>query len=271
MKIALCQLSVSDQRADNISRARTMLFQAADKNAELAILPEMFTIAYDTRLFTGASEPCPDGESGNMLSETAKETGMFIVGGSVSENDNGKIYNTSMVFGPDGGFLGKYRKSHLFDVDIPGKYRFKESDIISRGDNYPLMVDAPLKTGVAICFDIRFPEWSRLMMQQDADVIALPAAFSNNTGPRHWELLHRARALDNQVFIAAVSPAHSKFAWGHSMLVSPDGVVVHDCGTDECLTVIDADPSLLEEMRYSIPVKNSRRVDLYTVQKLTTL
>lgn len=271
MKIALCQLSVSDQRADNISRAKTMLIRAAEQKAELAILPEMFSIAYDTRLFAAASEPCPNGESGSMLSKTAKETGMFIIGGSVPEIDDNKIYNTSMVFGPDGGFLGKYRKSHLFDVDIPGKFRFKESDVITRGENYPLMVDTPLKTAVAICFDIRFPEWSRLMMQQDADVIALPAAFSNNTGPRHWELLQRARALDNQVFVAAVSPAHSKSAWGHSMLVSPDGVVLHDCGTDECVEVLDADPSLLEEMRYSIPVKSSRRIDLYTVQKLSAL
>lgn len=263
MKVALCQLHVTDDKQDNLLRAKKMLLRAADGGAELAILPEMFCIAYVPALFSGAAEPCPEGPSGQMLSAVAKETGMFIVGGSVPEQCDGKLYNTSMAFGPGGGLLGKYRKAHLFDVDVPGKFRFMESETIAPGGGYPLMLNAPLKTGVAICFDIRFPEWARLAMQQGADLLALPAAFSRNTGPRHWELLLRARALDNQLFVAAVSPAQSKSAYGHSMLVSPDGVVLHDCGEEESLAIVDADPALLEEMRTSIPVRANRRMDLY--------
>lgn len=263
MKLALCQLDVTEDKAGNLRRARDMLLRARDGGAQMAILPEMFNIAYVPRLFKGAAEPCPGGDSAAMLAETARETGMFIVGGSVPELSEGNVYNTSMSFGPDGSLLGKYRKAHLFDIDVPGVFRFMESETIARGDNYPLMLDAPLKTGVAICFDIRFPEWSRLMMQQGADLIALPAAFSRNTGPRHWELLLRARALDNQVFVAAVSPAQSKSAYGHSMLASPDGAVLLDCGEEEALRIAELDPALLEEMRYSIPVRSARRTDLY--------
>ena len=264
MKLALCQLSVTDDKASNLRRARQMLLRARDNGADMAILPEMFSIAYIPGLFAAAAEPCPGGESAQMLKDTAKETGMFIVGGSVPELFEGRIYNTSMSFAPDGSFLGKYRKAHLFDIDVPGVFRFMESETIARGENYPLMLDAPLKTGVAICFDIRFPEWSRLMMQQGADLIALPAAFSRNTGPRHWDLLLRARALDNQLFVAAVSPAQSKCAYGHSMLTSPDGALITDCGEEECCRVIFIDPAQLEEMRYSIPVRTARRTDLYT-------
>lgn len=270
MKLALCQLDVTTNKSDNLFRARYMLKRAAEQGATLAILPEMFCIAYDSKLFLGASEPCPGGDSFAMLQETARETGMFIVGGSVPELCESKLYNTSISFGPDGAFLGKYRKAHLFDVDVPGKFRFIESEIITKGDNYPLLLDTPMKTGVAICFDVRFPEWARIIMQQDADIYALPAAFARNTGPRHWELILRARALDNQLFMAAVSPAQSGNAYGHSMLVSPDGVVLHDCGEEEQLAVLEADPALLKEMRDSIPVRKNRRLDLYKLEQLQT-
>ncbi|MDL2257899.1 carbon-nitrogen hydrolase family protein [Eubacteriales bacterium OttesenSCG-928-K08] len=268
MKLALCQLDVTPDKQENIRRAYDMLLRAADCGAQMAILPEMFSIAYVARLFDGAAEACPDGECGNMLSKAAKQTGMFIIGGSIPERENnGRIFNTSMSFGPDGSFLGKYRKAHLFDVDVPGAFRFMESDAIAQGDEYPLVLDAPLKTGVNICFDIRFPEWARLVMQSGCDLLALPAAFSRNTGPRHWELLLRARALDNQLFVAAVSPAQSKSAYGHSMLVSPDGTVLLDCGEEECVRVVELDPTLLSEMRQSIPVQTARRLDLYQLTK----
>lgn len=263
MKLALCQLHVTTDKADNLRRAQEMLHRAADGGAQMAVLPEMFNIAYQPALFSPAAEPCPGGESAQMLRETAQETGLYIVGGSVPELEGGHVYNTSMSFAPDGTFLGKYRKAHLFDIDVPGKFRFMESETITRGEGYPLLLDAPMKTGVAICFDIRFPEWPRLMMQQGVDLIVLPAAFARNTGPRHWELLLRARALDNQVFVAGVSPAQSNSAYGHSMLASPDGVVLHDCGEEEALAIVELDPALLEEMRYSIPVRTNRRTDLY--------
>ncbi len=264
MKLALCQLRVTENKADNLRRCRKMLYTAADKGAEMALLPEMFTIAYVTALFSSAAEACPEGETGTMLQEIAKETGMFIIGGSIPEVENGAIFNTSMSFSSDGAFAGKYRKAHLFDIDVPGTFRFMESEVISRGDNFPLVLhNAPLKTGVMICFDIRFPEWSRLLMEQSVDLIALPAAFARTTGPRHWELLMRARALDNQVFVAAVSPAQSPNAYGHSLVATPDGTVLHDCMEDEGCAIVELEYALLEQMRNSIPVRANRRKDLY--------
>ena len=266
MKLAVCQLAVGENKADNLRRAEAMLLEAKAQGAETAILPEMFNIAYRAALFAPSAEPCPGGESFQMLSAVAKRTGLFIVGGSVPELEDGKVYNTSLVFASDGALLGKYRKAHLFDVNVPKvNYSFRESDTIARPENYPLVVDGPWRTAVSICFDIRFPEWARYAMDQGADLLALPAAFARTTGPRHWELLIRARALDNQMFVAGVQPAQSQYAYGHSVVATPDGAVLLNAGKDESLTVLDLDESTLTELRESIPVKESRRKDLYTV------
>lgn len=269
MKIALCQTTVTEDKSKNLTRAKEALFRAADAGAQLVILPEMFSIAYVPSLFQGAAEPCPGGESTQLLRETARETGLFVIGGSIPELDEGRLYNTSMSFGPDGTYLGKYRKAHLFDIDIPRNFRFMESETIAPGNGYPLILDAPIKTGVAICYDIRFPEWARLIMQRGADLLALPAAFSRSTGPRHWELLLRTRALDNQLFVAAVSPAQSPTAYGHSLVATPDGTVLYACGEDEEVAIIDLDLNMLEEMRNSIPVRRNRRTDLYRLEPET--
>ena len=267
MKLALCQITVTDDKTQNLARAKDALRRAADKGAVLAILPEMFSIAYVPKLFRAAAEPCPGGACANLLSETAKEAGLFIIGGSIPELHGERLFNTSMSFAPDGTYLGKYRKAHLFDIDIPGTFRFMESETIAPGDGYPLMLDAPIKTGVAICYDIRFPEWARLMMQEGADLLTLPAAFSRSTGPRHWELLLRARALDNQLFVAAVSPAQSPSAYGHSLVATPDGAVLYACGTEEEVAVVDLDLGMLQELRDSIPVRRNRRTDLYRLTR----
>lgn len=261
MKIALCQLRVSDNKPDNISRVREMLLEAADLGAEIAVLPEMFCIAYSLRLFPDAAEPI-NGDCFLMLSDCAKKTGMTIIGGSIPEFDNGRIYNTCMVFGSDGTLIGTYRKAHLFDVHI-ADFKFIESDVISPGNTPPLIFDSPIKTGVSICFDIRFPELARYIMHSGADLFALPAAFSQKTGPRHWELLLRARALDNQMFVAGVAPASSKSSYGHSMLCSPDGQVLCDAGENESLMVCELPLDMLSEARASIPVRHAMRPNIY--------
>lgn len=260
MKIALCQMKVTRDKTENIDRARDMLFEAGQRGADIAILPEMFSILYDPCLFGSAAELCPGGECSDMLSASARAMSMTIIGGSVPEREADRIYNTCMCFGPDGKYLGKYRKAHLFDVNLPG-FRFFESECVSPGNERPLMIERPVKTGVAICFDVRFPEWMRFMFDEGADLIALPAAFSTRTGPRHWELLLRSRALDNQCFVAGVSP--SKNSYGHSMIVSPDGSVVASAGEDPVLIVQEIDLSEIGRLRDSIPIKNLRRRDLY--------
>ncbi len=268
MKIALCQLDVTTDYESNIRSARAMLLEAGERGAQIAVLPEMFTMVYSPKRFCAVAEACEGGEAFHMLSQAATRTRMAVVGGTIPEKDGGFIYNTSMCFDQSGEYVGKYRKAHLFDVALPGKRPFRESDALKHGDGYPLYLPQfPIKTGVCVCFDVRFPEWQRFLMKQDIDLLALPAAFSNDTGPRHWELLLRARALDNQCFVAGVSPAHSDFVYGHSMLAAPDGSVVYDCGEKEGVYLVELDFRLLEEMRQSIPVKKLRRLDLYDVVK----
>ena len=262
MKIALCQLAATENKTDNLLRAKKMLETAKSQEAELAILPEMFCIKYKNELVGPASEPCEGGSCFKMLSDAAKELSMTIIGGSIPEKDGNHIYNTSMAFSKSGSFIGKYRKAHLFDVDLPG-YRFCESDTITKGNNTPLIINEPIRTGIAICFDIRFPEWARMIMNEGCDLMVLPAAFARATGPRHWELLLRARALDNQLFVAAVAPATSESSYGHSMLVSPDGKVIADLGEEETVGVFDIPIEELDIMRSSIPIKTARRLDLY--------
>lgn len=262
MKIALCQPAVTENKIHNIANARKLLESAAKGGADIAILPEMFCINYVPEQFLAASESVPDGESCKMLEDAARTLKMTVIGGSVPELYDGKIYNTSVVFSDKGTLLGFYRKAHLFDVDIDG-FRFMESDTVNKGDGRPLVIDSPIKTGISICFDIRFPEWSRIMMNAGVDLIALPAAFSVKTGPKHWELLLRARALDNQCFVAGVAPASSKCSYGHSMICSPDGEVMCDLGTEENMKVVELPMDELERMRNSIPIRTARRTDLY--------
>ena len=253
MKIALCQLSVTEDKTKNIKRACDMLHEAKALGAEMAVLPEMFCIKYRTELFCGAAEEIPGGEAYKMLKDTSEKLNMAIVGGSVPERDGERLYNTCMCFAKNGELAGIYRKAHLFDVDFEG-LRFMESDTFSVGENPPLILDEPVKTGVSVCFDIRFPQWAKMICDAGAVLYALPAAFAVKTGKKHWELLLRARAVDNQLFTVGVAPAASSCTYGHSMLVAPDGEVICDLGEDENVYVADIDLTQVEKMRRSIPI-----------------
>ena len=253
MKLALCQLRVTDDKAQNINNAREMLVRAGEMGANLAVLPEMFCISYKPRLFADAAESVLDGECAKMLSQAARERHMAIVGGSIPERRADRIYNTSTCFSDTGELLGVYRKAHLFDVDFDGMH-FRESDTIARGTEPPLVFDCGIKAAVSICFDVRFPEWIALARDAGADLLCLPAAFARKTGKAHWELLLRARALDNQMFVAGVAPAQCAFSHGHSILCSPNGEVICDLGTEENLAVIDLPLEAVERMRREIPL-----------------
>lgn len=255
MKLAICQLAVGDDKEKNIARAQAMLDCAGEAGADLAVLPEMFCIRYTLRLFESAAEPLR-GACFDVLSAAAAKWRMAVVGGSFPEAFDGKIYNTSPVFAPTGELLGAYRKAHMFDVDMEG-FRFFESDAISPGDEPPLAFEAGgMRVALSICFDVRFFEW--IARAQGAELFVLPAAFSRATGPLHWELLIRARALDNQMFFAGVSPAQSSSAYGHSMLAAPDGSVLADLGEGEELRVLDIGSDAVELARKRIPLQTSR-------------
>eukprot|EP00270_Netrium_digitus_P022165 TRINITY_DN9817_c0_g1_i5.p1 TRINITY_DN9817_c0_g1~~TRINITY_DN9817_c0_g1_i5.p1 ORF type:complete len:375 (-),score=70.96 TRINITY_DN9817_c0_g1_i5:180-1304(-) len=274
VRIALCQLSVVSDKEENISRARAAIRKAADDGARLILLPEMWNCPYSNPSFPVYAEVIEDivsvdSPSTAMLSEVAKEKKVTVVGGSIPERRRGKLYNTCCVYGADGQLKGKFSKVHLFDIDIPGKITFMESLTLTPGDS-PLVVDTEVgRIGIGICYDLRFPELAMLYAARGVHLICYPGAFNMTTGPLHWELLQRGRAVDNLLYIATCSPARdesaSYVAWGHSTLVDPFGVVVATTEEKEAIVIADMDFSEIIQRRSNLPIFSQRRGDIYSL------
>lgn len=270
--LGLIQNRVVDDKKTNIDTAGKMIAEAAARGAEVVALPEMFNCPYNSRLFPGFAERYPDGETIGMLSEMAAAKNIYIFGGSIPEREEKQIFNTCFVFGPDGSLLARHRKCHLYDVDLKDGLTFKESDVLERG-NRITVVNTPFgKIGVGICYDIRFPEMARAMALQGAVLMVLPAAFNLISGPAHWELTLRMRAVDNQFYVAGVSPARNEQAsyvvYGHSMLVDPWGKIVQSLEEKEGIIVAEVDLERLRRVRDEFPLLKHRRVDLYELREL---
>ncbi|XP_006868709.1 PREDICTED: omega-amidase NIT2 [Chrysochloris asiatica] len=268
-RLALIQLQVSSIKSDNLTRACSLVREAAAKGAKIVSLPECFNSPYGTKYFPEYAEKIP-GESTQKLSEVAKECSIYLIGGSIPEADAGKLYNTCPVFGPDGNLLVKHRKIHLFDIDVPGKITFQESKTLSPGDSFSTFDTPYCRVGLGICYDIRFAELAQVYAQKGCQLLIYPGAFNLTTGPAHWELLQRGRAVDNQVYVATASPARddnaSYVAWGHSTVVNPWGEVLAKAGTEETIVYSDIDLKKLVEIRQQIPIFSQKRSDLYAVE-----
>ncbi|MBN3289601.1 NIT2 amidase, partial [Polypterus senegalus] len=267
-RIGLIQLMVSSAKLENLNRATKLVKEAAEQKAKVVVLPECFNSPYGTKFFPEYAEKIP-GETSQVLSEAAKECGIYLVGGSIPEEDGGKLYNTCMVFGPDGSLLLKHRKIHLFNIDVPGKIRFQESETLSPGSSYSVFDTPFCRIGVGICYDLRFAELAQIYTQKGCHLLVYPGAFNMTTGPAHWELLQRGRAIDNQVYVATASPARdekaSYVAWGHSTVVSPWGDVLAKAGSEETIVYADIDMQHLTDVRQQIPLHTQKRHDLYKV------
>ncbi|XP_014441421.1 omega-amidase NIT2 [Tupaia chinensis] len=268
-RLALIQLHISSIKSDNVARACSFIREAATQGANVISLPECFNCPYGTKYFPEYAEKIP-GDSTRKLSEVAKECSVYLIGGSIPEEDSGKLYNTSAVFGPDGSLLVKHRKIHLFDIDVPGKITFQESKTLSPGDSFSTFDTPYCKVGLGICYDIRFAELAQIYAQRGCQLLVYPGAFNLTTGPAHWELLQRGRAVDNQLYVATASPARddnaSYVAWGHSTIVNPWGEVLAKAGTEETIVYSDIDLKKLAEIRQQIPILRQKRSDLYAVE-----
>ncbi|XP_067849236.1 omega-amidase NIT2 [Heptranchias perlo] len=268
-RLALIQLMVSPLKASNLRKVRTLVKEAASKGAKVVALPECYNSPYGTNYFPEYAEKIP-GESTQVLSEVAKKHGVYLIGGSIPEEDGGKFYNTCTVFAPNGSMLLKYRKIHLFDIDVPGKITFHESETLSPGNTLCTFDTPYCKVGIGICYDMRFAELAQIYTKEGCQLLVYPGAFNMTTGPAHWELLQRARAVDNQVYVAAVSPSRNEkdsyVAWGHSSIVNPWGEVVANAGSDETIVYADIDLKYLSDIRQQIPIHKQKRPDLYSVQ-----
>uniref|UniRef100_A0A4W4EDD3 omega-amidase n=1 Tax=Electrophorus electricus TaxID=8005 RepID=A0A4W4EDD3_ELEEL len=267
-RLALVQLRVTKSKAENLNRTQRLVQEAAGQGAKVVVLPECFNSPYGTGFFAEYAEKIP-GESSQALSETAKEFEIYLIGGSIPEEDGGKLFNTCSVFGPDGKLLVKHRKIHLFDINVPGKIRFQESEILSPGNSLSMFETPYCKVGIGICYDLRFAELAQIYAKKGCQLLIYPGAFNMTTGPAHWELLQRARAVDNQVYVATASPARdetaSYVAWGHSSVINPWSVlwVFSQLGLD--IVIINFNLQYLADVRQQIPVTKQKRDDLYMV------
>lgn len=265
-KIGLCQMKGSFDKNESMKTAESFIREAAENGAEVISLPEMWNCPYSNDYFRKYAEKA-DGKTVSFLSKLAAELGIYLIGGSIPELDGDKVYNTSFSFDRSGNVIGKHRKVHLFDIDVKGGIRFMESDTLTAGKDMTVIDTEYCKIGIAICYDVRFPEWFRKMALAGAKLIILPAAFNLTTGPAHWDLTMRARALDNQVYFAANSPARDEEgpyqAYGGTCVADPWGEFVSHADENECIVYADIDLDRIESIRQQLPLLKHRREELY--------
>ena len=269
IKLALCQMNVIDDKKANLDEASSMIARSMEKNADFIILPEMFNCPYSNDKFIEYGEEEHESITLNTIAELARENDVYILAGSIPERENDKLYNTSYLFDKTGKIIAKHRKMHLFDIDVKDKITFKESDVLTAGDDFTVADTKFGKVGVGICYDVRFVELARIMTENGASILFYPGAFNQTTGPAHWELLFRSRALDNQVFCVGVAPAldedASYHSYGHSIVTNPWGEVITQAGEKEELIICEIDLSEIKKVREELPVLKNKRKDLYEV------
>ncbi len=268
MRVAAVQMWSGPDPDENRARAADLVASAATDGAELVVLPELFTNLGRTAELRAGAEPL-HGTTVGWAAEVARRHGCALVAGSFVERDGDRLFNTSCLLGPDGALLASYRKVHLFDVDVPGA-RSRESDTFSAGAG---PVVAPLgdggpSVGLTVCYDLRFPELYRLEALEGALVVTVPAAFTAATGPAHWELLLRARAVEDQVAVVAGAQRGTSpdgvARHGHALVVDAWGRVLADAGPEgDGVAVADIDLDAIAEVRRRLPSLEARRPDAY--------
>lgn len=265
MRVAAVQLTSTPDRDRNLTVAGSFVDGAVAAGAELVALPELFNGWGSSAELRAGAEPLT-GRSIEWARERAARHGIWLLAGSIVERGGDGLSNTSCLIGPDGEIAAAYRKVHLFDVDVLG-VTHRESDTVEAGDEVVVADAGPLRVGLAVCYDLRFPELFRAQTLAGATAVLLPSAFTAATGRDHWDPLVRARAIENQVFVIAPDQCgHStpKLAWhGRSMVVDPWGVVLAQAPDLECFVVADLDLAAQADVRCRLPALDHRRPDVY--------
>lgn len=261
---AVVQLNSGEDKPTNLARATALVEQAAGQGATLVALPEMFNCLGRFPSVVDNAEPIP-GPSSEAMRGLAARLGITLLAGSICEQSSepGKAFNTSLLFSPQGEELARYRKIHLFDADLPGRVAVTESNWILPGDQI-VAADTPLGTvGLSICYDLRFPELYRCMADRDVQIIFAPSAFTFATGKDHWEILLRARAIENQAIVIAPNQCGrhgpNLTTYGHSMIVDAWGTVLAEAGGREGIARAEIDLARLAEVRAQLPALEHRR------------
>jgi predicted amidohydrolase len=268
MRVAAVQLNSNEDKARNLEIAEALVRRAASEGAALVVLPEKFSVLGSSEQLAAGAEPL-DGPTLEWAGKLARELELWLVAGSVVERVDGeaKLRNTSVLFDPDGAARAVYRKIHMFDVEVEG-VTYRESDVEAPGEEIVVAEAGPLKLGLAVCYDLRFPELFRVMAIDGAQAFSLPSAFTVPTGRAHWEVLIRARAIENQVFVVAAGqvgrhpPEHESY--GHSMIVDPWGTVLARASDEpERVVTADLDLEAQAEIRAKLPSLANRQPDAY--------
>jgi len=272
LRAAAVQLNSTGDRAGNLATAERLVRAAAADGAELVALPEKWNLLADGEELLAGAEPL-DGPSLTAARGWARTLGIHLLAGSVAERGDGeKAFNTSVLIGPEGEDLAVYRKIHMFDVDAGG-VSYRESAHEEPGSE---VVTAPLGeliAGLTVCYDLRFPELFRILALRGARLLTVPSAFTLATGRDHWEVLLRARAIENQAFVLAPNqigkaPPHFE-SYGRSAIVDPWGVVLAMAPDEECFVAADLDLAAQERVRKSLPSLANRRPQAYAWPQLT--
>jgi deaminated glutathione amidase len=269
LRVACVQLNSAGDMAANVAAAERLVREAAAAGARLIALPETWAFKGRRAGILLSAEPV-DGPSNAVLRGLAAEHGVFILAGSHYEPSArpGRVHNTSVLFGPAGGIVAVYRKIHLFDA-VSGTTVYRESDELVAGDEVVTAAADEVGLGLSICYDLRFPELYRTLALRGAEVLLVPSAFTHFTGAAHWEVLLRARAIENGCFVVAPDQTGyhlpDRRCYGHSMVVDPWGTVLASLDEEVGICVADLDLEAVARARPQIPSLAGRRPETYTV------
>ena len=268
LRVACIQLTAGSDKAANLEQAERLVTRAVSLGAELVVLPEKWNLVGDSEALQVGAETLEQGESVRAMADWAKRQGVVLVGGSIVERREGreKLSNTSLVFDASGELIARYRKLHLFDVEVAGQI-YRESASEESGDEVVLTEVGGWKIGLTICYDLRFPELYRLLALAGAELVTVPANFTLRTGMAHWHTLLRARAIENALYLAAPGqigePTAGRPSYGHSLVVDPWGTVIAEAPDTQTVIVAELERSRVSEVRSRLPVLSQRRPDVY--------
>ena len=265
---AAIQFTANEEKKRNIDIVMELIDRASSQGAELIVLPEVFNCySYQNTMVVNA-ETIP-GYTTDLLANKAKEKGLYIIFGIYEKANDNKAYNSSVAIGPNGNIIDTYSKTHLFDINVPGSITFLESSHVTPGQKITNVNINNIKCGMAVCYDLRFPELFRTMALDGALMFAMPCAFTHATGQFHWDPLLKARAIENQTFIIAANQIgkhpNGIISHGNSMILDPWGRVIVQASKNDNIIIAELDFKKLEAVRNEMNLHRQRRTDLYSL------
>jgi deaminated glutathione amidase len=269
LRVACVQINSSGSKADNLERMEALVARAASTGADVVLLPEKWNGLGSAEILREVAEPLDGGETVDAMSGWARTHGITLVGGSIAERREGrdKLSNTSVVFDGGGEIVAVYRKIHMFDVEVGG-HRYRESEAEEPGEGPVVCTAEGWALGLTVCYDLRFPELYRILAVEGAELVTVPAAFTLYTGKDHWEILLRARAIENQCYVAAANQwgvhAEGKASYGRTAIVDPWGVVLAQAPDEDAIVSAELDRAHMERVRRALPSLANRQPAAYT-------